>query len=386
MKTYFALAIIALVLLSGCKSKQEKESLWGVYQEPVKPGALPVDSGVREIKTLWSKNIGSGASIGFAILKPAYYNDNVYVANRAGEIYSFNSKSGATQWKQDLNTSIFSGIGVNDNLAVVTHDNGDVTGLDAKDGSVAWKSSIKRQISAIPVIGKGRVLVRTTDGLIIGLDSRSGERVWQIEKAAPGLSMHGDSTPVITGDAVLVGLSSGLLIANNVINGRDYWETEISFIRGQNELERLTDSDSEPIVQGTTVYAATYQGNVVALQLQDASLIWRAKVSSRLPMAISKKRLYVIAELGDVVAIDTADGNIFWEQKAFRGHGISQPVVMGDRVIVGDANGRLHSLDLESGELVESRKVVSGAIVAIIKRDSQFTVFSSEGNISAFTL
>jgi len=386
MKAYFIIAIIAALLLTGCKSKQEKETWWGVYQEPVKPGVLPKGTGANEIQTLWKKNIGSGASIGFAILKPAYFNNSVYVANRAGDIYRFNSDSGAMQWKQKLGTSIFAGIGVNDGLAVVAHDNGDVTGVDTGDGSVVWSTSIKRQISAIPVIGKGRVLVRTADGLVIGLDSRTGEIVWQIEKATPGLSMHGDSTPVITGDAVLVGLSNGNLIANNVISGRDYWETEISFVRGQNELERLTDSDTVPIVQGTTVYTATYQGNVVALQLQNASVIWRAKVSTRLPMAISDKRLFVTAEYGEVVAIDTTNGNILWEQKALRGHGVSQPVVFNDRVIIGDSNGKVHTLDHETGNFIESRKMVSGAIVGVIKGNEQFTIFSSEGNISALKL
>jgi outer membrane protein assembly factor BamB len=385
MKAYLALVILAVLIVSGCKSKQEKETLWGVYQEPVKPGVLPAGTGASELQTLWKKNIGGGPSIGYAILKPAYFEDSVYVANRGGEIFRFDSITGSMQWKQNLGTEVFAGIGVNDGLAVVAHDNGDVTGVDTSDGSINWSTSIKRQISAIPVIGKGRVLIRTADGLVMGLDSRTGEIVWQIEKATPGLSMHGDSTPVITGDAVLVGLSNGNLIANNVINGRDYWETEISFVRGQNELERLTDSDTTPIVQGTTVYTATYQGNVVALQLQNASIIWRTKVSTRLPMAISNKQLFVTAEYGEVVAIDATDGNILWEQKSLRGHGVSQPVVLDNRVVVGDSNGKIHTLDRNTGDFIESKKLVSGSIVGVMAGNEQFTIFSSEGNISALS-
>ena len=386
MNKYLILAIVALALVSGCKSKQEKESLWGVYQEPIKPNALPKDSGVHELQTLWEKNIGGGAAIGFALLKPIYYNGNIYVANRTGKVFSFDSETGAVQWTQDLETPIFSAIGVNDNFAAVTHDNGDVTALNTNDGSVAWNTSIKRQISAVPVIGKQRVLIRTADGLIIGIDMHTGDIVWRIKKATPGLSVHGDSMPVITGDAVLAGLSSGKLIANSVINGRDYWETEISFIRGQDELERLTDSDTAPIVQGTTVYTATYQGSVVALQLQNAAVNWRTKISTRLPMSISQKYLFVTGELGDVIALNINDGSMVWEQQAFRGHGISQPVVLNNRVIVGDSSGRIHTLDIETGNLVESKKVVSGAVVGIITGDSQVAVFSSKGNISTLTL
>ena len=385
MKYYFMLAIIVLVV-SGCKSKQEKESLWGVYQEPIKSQVLPQDSGADELKTQWSKSIGGGASLGFALLRPVYYNGMIYVANRAGEVFSFDAKTGTQQWQQNLAMPIFAAIGVNDDFAVVTHDNGDVTALNATDGSVVWTTSIKRQISALPVIGKERVLIRTADGLLIGLDMRNGNVVWQLKKAVPGLSVHGDSMPVITGDAVLTGLSSGKLIANNVINGRDYWEVEISFVHGQNELERLADSDTVPIVQGTMAYTATYQGSVIALQLQDAAVRWRTKISTRLPMAIAQKRLFVIGELGEVTALDIDDGRIVWQQRAFRGHGVSQPVVLNNRVIVGDSSGKIHTLDIETGNLVQSKKVVSGAIIGIITDNSQLAVFSSAGNISTLTL
>ncbi|WP_424945686.1 outer membrane protein assembly factor BamB [Candidatus Spongiihabitans sp.] len=390
MNKYLSLALVALAvvlaLASGCKSKQEKESLWGVYQEPIKPEALPKDSGARELQIVWKKNIGGGASVGFALLKPVYYQGNIYVANRTGKVFSFDSQTGAAQWTRDLKTPIFSAIGVNDNFAVVTHDNGDVTALHANDGSVAWKTSLKHQISAVPVIGKERVLIRTADGLMIGMDMRTGDIVWRIKKTTPGLSVHGDSMPVITGDAVLAGLANGRLIANNVINGSDYWETEIARIRGQDELERLIDSDAAPIVQGATVYAATYQGSVVALQLQNAAVNWRTKISTRLPMAISQQHLFVTDELGAVIALNITDGSIVWEQPAFRGHGISRPVVLNDRVIVGDSSGRIHTLDSASGDRVESKKVVSGAIVGIITADAQVAVFSSAGNIAALTL
>ncbi len=390
MKKSLMLMVIVMlagvVLLSGCQGKQAKESLWGVYQEPIKSQPLPKDSGANELKVLWSEKIGSGASTGFALLKPAYYNGNLYIANRAGEIYCFDSATGDQYWKQNLAIPIFSAIAVNDNVAVVTHDNGDVTALNANNGEIVWTTAIKRQISAVPAVGSGRVLVRTADGLIIGLDRQQGSIVWQIKKITPGLSVHGDSTPVITGDAVLIGLSNGKLIANNVINGRDYWEVEISFIRGQNELERLTDSDTVPIIKGSTVYTATYQGNVIALQLQDATVKWRTKISTRLAMASSQNYLFITGELGEIIALNINDGSIAWQQPAFQGHGMSQPVILKDRVIVGDARGRIHTLDMVTGELVQSKKVVSGAVISIITENSQLTVFSSAGHLSTLTL
>jgi outer membrane protein assembly factor BamB len=386
MRNILVLLIILAFTLTGCnKDKVKKETLWGVYQEPVTPVKLPKDSGSRELVQLWKKDVGSGASLGFAILRPHYFQGSIYVADRSGDVSRFDSQTGSRIWRTELDTPVFSAIAVNENLAVVTHDNSGVTAMYADNGEIAWQKTIGRQISAVPTVGKGRVLIRTSDGLVIGLDASNGDIVWQVEKSVPGLSMHGDSTPVITGDAVLIGMPSGRLIANNVINGRDYWETEISFVRGQNELERLTDADTTPIIQGAKVYTAAYQGNVVALQIQSAAVIWRAKVSTRLPMAISENRLIVTGELGDVIALDADDGSILWEQDIFRGHGVSHPVVLDDRVIIGDANGKIHTLDVSSGALIQTRKSVSGAVIGIVTEESQFSVLSSEGDLSTYS-
>ena len=381
-----AILLIALALVSGCNKKVRKETLWGTWQEPIAAQELPADSGAREIRLMWKQSTGKGIESGFAILKPARYQDSVYVAARNGVVYRMDAVSGNVLWEVDTGNPVCAAIGVNDGIAVVAHDNGDVVALRVADGEIVWRSNSKRQISAIPVAGKGRVVVRTADGFVIGLDSESGDIEWQLKKAVPGLSMHGDSMPLISGDVVLVGLSSGKLIANNVISGRDYWEMDISWIRGRNEIERLGDADTSPIILGNTVYAGNYQGSVVAIQLADARLIWRKDISTRLPMAISNGLLVVTGEFGQVIALDAASGDILWQQTAFQGHGVSQPVIIGNRVIIGDLNGNVHTLDTENGSLIETRLVVSGAITGIVQDGNQVTVYSSKGNLSTLSL
>ena len=378
--------VIVLALVSGCSKKATKETLWGTYQEPIAAQKLPVDSGANEIELLWKRSTGQGAESGFAILRPAYYQDSVYVAARNGVVYRIDAVSGNVLWKNDTGHPVIAATGVNEGIAVIAHDNGDVTALSVVDGELVWRSSIKRQISAIPVTGKGRVVVRTADGLVIGLDSESGNIEWQVKRAVPSLSVHGDSMPAISGDVVLVGLSSGKLIANNVISGRDYWETDISYVRGRNEMERLGDADTPPIIRRNTVFAGNYQGSVVAIQLLDAQLIWRNNISTRLPIAITNGLLVITGELGQVIALDAESGDILWRQTAFQGHGVSQPVIIGNRVIIGDLNGKVHTLDAENGSLIETRKAVSGAIIGIVQAGNQFTVYSSKGNLSTFSL
>jgi outer membrane protein assembly factor BamB len=376
------LVLISSIFVIGCnKDKVEEETLWGLHQEPVQPKELPQDSGAEELRVLWKDNIGGGAVDGFAQLKPAIYESSVFVVNRSGDVYRRDASSGDVIWKVEVDKAVNSGVGVDEGLVVFSFDNGYVNALNTSDGSVRWSSPLKRNVSAIPVVGKGRVIIRTSDGLVVGLDSDSGSTAWQIKKEVPALTIHGDSLPVITGDAVLVGLSNGKLIANNVITGRDYWEADLSFVRGQNELERLNDSDSSPIIRGTTVYTATYQGSVIAAQLQDASTIWRTDMSTRLPMAIVGDLLVVTEELGNIFGLSTSDGVIQWKQDAFSGHGVSHPIVVNDKIVIGDSHGNIHTLDIKSGALIETRNIARGAVLGLVTNGDIFSVFTTEGEL-----
>ena len=73
-------------------------------------------------------------------------------------------------------------------------------------------------------------------------------------------------------------------------------------------------------------------------------------------MSLGAGRLLATNELGEVVAIEAESGDILWTQEIFRGHGMSRPLVMKDRVVVGDSSGNIYSLDINDGTLLETAK------------------------------
>jgi outer membrane protein assembly factor BamB len=220
----------------------------------------------------------------------------------------------------------------------------------------------------------------------MGLDTASGDVVWKVQRTVPGLSVHGDSSPLISGDAVVTGLSNGKLMANSVINGRDFWETDLSFGGGTNELERLSDIDSQPVLVGSNLFAATYQGDVVSLDLPSSSISWRQELSTRLPLAVGGDQLYVTDTNGGVAALRTDTGEKIWSQEALQGRGISNPIAMGNRVLVGDSEGNVHLLDAGDGSLLQIRKVAKGAIVSLVATSSGLIAFSARGALVSMTI
>jgi outer membrane protein assembly factor BamB len=384
MKKYSTVLALAL-LVAACGGK-EKETEWGIFNEPVEVVELPETAGFNELSVKWERDVGEAGDDGYAILKPAVDNEGVYVTNRRGGVQRIDPETGKMVWQTRLNKDTFAGVGAGEGLAVVALDNGTVVALRTDTGEQAWEVQINRQISAVPAVGGGRVIIRTVDGFLMGLDSLSGKTVWSLQRSTPGLSVHGDSTPLIAGDTVITGLANGKLMANAVINGRDYWETDLSFIRGTNELERLSDIDSPPVLVGAKLYAATYQGDVVSVDLESSAIQWRRSISTRLPMSVLKKTIVLTDALGGVSALNTSTGEEIWSQPSFKGRGISNPLIIGSRVVIGDANGNIHMLDAEDGALLQTQKLSKGAITSLNSWGEGLIAFSVRGAVSAIMI
>ncbi len=376
---------IASSFIAGC-GKKDKETEWGIFQEPIKTIKLPAAVGEKQLEELWKKNIGASGDAGYAILKPAVSEHSVFVSNRKGSVQRLDISTGNVVWKTDLKKDTFAGVGIGQGLALVALDTGVVVALNEDTGAEQWSVEIGRHVSAIPAAGEDRVVVRTADGLLLGLDAANGQTIWSLQRTVPGLSIHGDSSSLITGETVITGLSNGKVTANAVANGREFWETDLSFVRGTNELERLSDVDSQPLVVDQRLYAATYQGDVVSVDLTTSSIAWRNKISTRLPMSVDSEKVYVTNDLGQLSAISADDGLSLWTQPAFQGRGISNPIGIGDRVVIGDAGGNIYLLDAVDGKFLQSKKASKGAIVSLARTSEGFVAFSVKGGVVAFKI
>ena len=372
--------LITAVLLAGCNKKTE-EAEWGTFQEPIATKPIPEARGAVEMSEVWGREIGDSGEAGYAMLKPAVTEDGVFVSNRAGTVLRLDMASGDTVWRNKLKNKVFAAVGAGEGIVMVSHDHGVVVALNADSGEKVWELEVGRQISAIPAVGRERVVIRTADGMLLGVSAATGEIVWTAQRRVPGLSVHGDSTPLITSDAVITGLANGRLLANSISNGRDYWETDLSFVGGTNELEQLADVDSPPVVLGRQLFTATYQGDLVALDLQTSSILWRQGISTRLPLALAENRIYVTDTLGGVAAVDASSGDVIWAQSAFRGRGISNPIALGHRVLIGDAKGNVYLLSAEDGTLIQTAPFFKAPITSLSPAPAGVIAFSAEGDV-----
>jgi len=388
MPTVSRFIVLALVLLLvGCGSMDPLKLL---EDEPnIDPPAELVDlKSSINVRELWSTSVGSGSSTDRVKLVPYVHGGRVYVANREGVVKALDSSSGRVIWsveKEGLEVS--GGPGAGEGLVLVGTSNGEVIALSEQDGSEKWRARVSSEVLSVPKAGMGMVVVHTVDGKLFAMNATDGKVAWVYDRSIPVLTLHGNSSPVISGSAVICGFASGKLIAFDIESGQQLWESTIAVPTGRSELERMVDIDGDPVLQNGMIYVATYQGQLAAVSEDSGDVVWRRKLSSYAGLGADFKNLYVSDAEDMVWAIDPKNSSSLWKQSKLHGRKLSAPAVLEDYVVVGDFEGYLHWMSPEDGSLVARIRVGDDSITTPPVVDGNVAyVLGDGGELAAITI
>lgn len=374
------LILTAAVLLSGCG--------WFSKEDPATNPADLVDfTPAVKFDRIWSHDVGEGGDDLARKLVPAVDDGHVFVADGEGRVSAFATDGGRRQWRTETGIRASAGPGVGEGIVVVGGLDGDVVALDAASGEELWRAQVSSEVLASPAVSGRRVVVRSVDGRVFGFDRATGRRDWIYDHTVPLLSLRGNSDPVIRAGQVIVGLDNGQVVALNADDGSVIWEQAVSVPEGRTELERLVDMDGHISVVATEVYAAAYQGNLAALSLDSGQQIWSREVSSWQGVRARRTQLFLTDADSNVWSFDRRNGSSLWKQDLLLNRNVSTPAILGEHVLVGDFEGYLHALDAENGNLLGRTHVGDGPIdVAPNVVGDTVYVLTREGRLSAYRL
>lgn len=331
----------------------------------------------------WSVPAGKGyKSRSYLKLQPVVVGSIVYTADPSGMVQAANKITGKQEWARQLKHPLLSGPTVKAGYIAIGTNAASVVLLNQVDGKTRWTVRVSGDVLAKPIITKDKVIVKTVDGNVYALSLSTGEKLWASLHGAPSLILNASSSPVIAGELVVVGFSDGKLDALDLATGRVMWQRSIAYASGSSDVERLVDIDADPIVRGDLVYLASYQGYIGALSLTTGEFVWRKPASVYKNITVSANTLYVTDSDDVVWAIDAHQGHVRWKQEALKARGLTEPVLMGNQLIVGDKLGFLHGLSTENGAFV-SRTQLSAAIdISPVVSDHSVYVLLANGTLN----
>ncbi len=373
--------LLFLFGLSGCGTVS------GLFEdddnaEPPTP-LLAIKSSLA-VSRVWSRNVGDTH---YAInLKPIYARQRLYAASQDGTVTALDSGSGEIKWRTDTQSRLGGGPGVGDALVLLGSREGEVIALAADDGRELWRSRVTSEVLSVPIAVAGIVIVRSIDGRLFGMSAENGERLWTYDRTVPVLTLRGSSSPTLAGGLVIYGSDGGKLTAISLKEGLPIWEKSVAYPSGRSDLDRIVDIDGDPLVINGVIYAASYQGTVVALDLETGHTIWSKELATSVDISADGSNLYVTDVNGNVWALDRRSGAALWKQDKLQFRSVTGPAVDDKYIVVADLEGYVHWLSIDDGSFAARIKAGNSAINAPpLVIDGFVYSYSLDGELSVYS-
>lgn len=372
-------ALLALAILAaGCSSNSKKE---------LPPAALTDFKEEVVLQKQWSRSIGDGQGKTYNMLVPAVEGNTLYAADVTGVVMALDRMNGDVKWKKDLELPVSGAVGAGYGLVLLGTLQGEVVALDASSGEEKWRSRVTSEVLAPPATNGDVVVVQTQDDRLIGLDASTGDQRWTYDSTPGVLTLRGTGAPVVTNHLAVAGLSTGKVVALDTRNGVPVWEQRVAIPQGRSELERIVDIDGGLLLSGGTLYVASYQGRMAALELESGRVLWQRDASSYAGVAQGFGSVYVSLASGTVEGVDERSTTALWSNESLARRQLSAPEVFSSYVAVGDMEGYLHLLSQVDGRFVGRTRIDSDGLRArpLVVGDMIY-VFGNSGKLEALTI
>ena len=371
---------LSAILIAGCGGGENKQRKLDQEQQQEFIKALPKSEIVEE---LWDRDLGDFNQIGFNFVVE---NGISYSIDNKGKIRAIELSTGDLLWKNKYKHEITAAVGISADALFAVDKQSRLVAFSRADGEKLWRSDINSEVLIPPVVAANAVVVKTLDARLVGFDLDSGEQLWTYRHEKTGLSLRGGSIPLVARKFLFTGFEDGRLVAVDANTGKLLWDVPVGKSSGRDEIQRLTDIDAQPVIDGDNLYVTAFQRRMMALDIVGGRILWSRPVSSFIDFEIDRQALYIIDVTGNIIALDRQSGNALWIQEDLNDLFLTSITILGNKLILTD-NENMYALSLENGEVMSRQKLSGGApLMAPVVIDGTAYYLLSNGDLRALTL
>jgi len=327
-----AAALLAPWLLSQA-ARPAPQDAWPQFRGNPQLTGVSASSLPADLKLLWTYDAGDSIESSAAIA-----DGSVFVGSMSKELLAVDLGTGQLRWKYTAADSIEeSSPAVRDGIVYIGDLAGVLHAVSAAGGKRLWAFKTEAEIHSSPVIVGDRVLIGSYDGNLYCLGRRDGKLIWKF--TTPNY-VHG--TPGISGGVAYVSGCDEVFHGVRLADG----EEVVQFPAGG-------PTGASPVLIGDLAWFGNFNDEVVAADIRQKRMLWRyhdpaadfpfyssaAAVGDRIVLGGRDRRVHCLS---------ARTGKVIWSFPT-KARVDSSPAVVDSRVYVGSSDGHFYVLDLGSG-------------------------------------
>ena len=259
-------------------------------------------------KKVWQYSLGKKLNypwrFDYYYSSPLLVNNKVYVGGDDGYLYCLEQSSGKLVWKFQCSGLVRSSPTLYKNTIVVGDTEGLLFSIDATTGKEKWRFAIdghtlknedfgydRRAIISSPAIKDNKVLIGGRDGLLYCVDGDSGKLLWKVDHNISWVN----TSAAIKDTIVVTGTSDGRFVQGvHLKTGKELWKTKTTSLVW-----------SSPLIHNNRVYGATFDGQLLALDLYTGKRLSQFYTTDKIlsSPSLDGLHLYVGADNGYLLAL-----------------------------------------------------------------------------------
>ncbi len=402
LKILFRVITVALLVLSaGCSWWP-----WGGDDnapEEIEPNPLPSFSKEVDVDVLWNRKIGNGAGDRAVKLRPAVVGGRIFAASADGNLKSLTTDTGREIWSRNVRDffseeelrngfskkldTITGGVGAGGDLVLVGTASGHVVAVNQSDGSLAWRTASSSEVLAQPWVDSELAVVQSIDGKVTAYSALDGAPMWVYTSSEPSLTLRGTASPLILGNVVVAAFANGRIAFLDKERGLAVFDERVAVAQGTSDLERLVDIDGAMEMVDNKLYAASFQGRIVSIDMGSGRMLWAEEASSVEGLSGGFGNVYLSTSDSQIRAYSGESGREVWNVDLLLYRDISAPTTIASYIALTDFEGYMHVLAQSDGRIVGRRRVDGDGVKGgLLSEGGRLYALGDSGSLTAMEI
>ena len=374
----------------------------------------------------WSKSFGKGSSAkGRILAPPVIQGDRLFVMDASNTIQALNADSGKKLWSYKVKidatgktrrgrtsllervkdplsfrdeggvdkSSVGGGLSIVGDVVYATSGLGVVEALNASTGESLWRREIRVPFHSAPSVKDGRVFAISDDNELFAMDAITGEVEWTYQGIIESARMLTLPAPAVVDEVVIAPFSSGELVALRVQNGSVLWQDALSGGGRLTPLASLNDIAAGPVVADGFVIASAQSGVMSAFDLRTGQRVWSQPAGTLSFPWLAGDFVYAATTNGEIICVSKLDGRLVWltqldsfknDKKRKNKIAWSGPVLVDDKLVVFSSRGVGMEINPFDGSVIREFKTGQDVFVPPVFANGTLYVVSDGAKLTAY--